>query len=188
MSKLIVFNTVTVDGYFAGVDGHISWAHRNKDDAEWNGFVAGNAKGGGILLFGRVTYQLMASFWPTPQAAATLPEVADRMNKAQKVVFSRTLYDVSWSNTRLVKDDLIAEVKKMKEQPGEGIAVLGSGSIVSQLTQAGLVDEFQIVVSPVVIGKGRTMFAGVDHEVNLKLKKTRPFSNGNVVHYYEPAA
>src|SRR5882724_1622174 len=114
MRKLVVFSQVTLDGHFAGVNGDISWAH-NKEDAEWNAFVAGNAAGGGVLLFGRITYELMASYWPTPLAAKNDPAVAETMNALPKVVFSRTLDKVSWSNTRLVKGDLAAEVRGMKK-------------------------------------------------------------------------
>src|SRR6187402_2763859 len=92
--KLSVFNQVTLDGYFAGVDGDISWAH--KHDAEWNAFVQGNAGTEGPLLFGRITYEMMAGFWPTPMAAAQMPEVAEGMNKRLKLVASRTLHEVSW--------------------------------------------------------------------------------------------
>src|SRR6266404_3005636 len=175
MRKLVVFNHVTLDGYFTGIDGDMSWAHKAKQDAEWNAFAADNAKGGGVILFGRITYELMISYWPTPLAAKNDPVVAERMNSLQKVVFSRTLDKASWSNTTLVKSDLAAEIRKMKKEPGEGMAILGSGSIVSQLAHEGLIDEYQIVVNPLVLGKGRTMFEGVQEKLALKLAKTRAF-------------
>ena len=105
-----------------------------------------------------------------------------------KVVFSRTLEKASWKNTTLVKGDIAAEVRKLKNESGPDMAILGSGSIVSQLAQAGLIDEFQIVVSPIVLGNGKTLFEGVKEKIALKLIKTRPFENGNVVLYYEPMA
>src|SRR5262249_44743368 len=105
-----------------------------------------------------------------------------------KVVFSRTLDKASWSNTKLVKGDLVSEVRKMKEEPGDGMAILGSGSIVSQLAPEGLIDEYQIVMNPVVLGKGRTMFDGVIEKLSLKLTKTRTFGNGKVFLRYEPTA
>ena len=184
MRKLLVFNSVTLDGYFAGTDGDISWAH--KADAEWNAFVAENAKGGGVLVFGRITYELMIAYWPTPDALKNDPIVAERMNSLPKVVFSRTLDNVSWNNTKLVKGDLAAEIRKMKNEPGQDMAIFGSGSIVSQLAQEGLIDEYQIVVNPVVLGKGRTMFDGIKENLTLKLTKTRTFGNGNVFLCYEP--
>jgi dihydrofolate reductase len=186
MRKLAVFNHVTLDGYFVDRNGDMSWAHNAAENAEYNAFVASNASGGGMLLFGRITYELMASYWPTPRATADMPIVAGGMNKLPKVVFSRTLDKASWNNTRLVKGDMVAEIRKMKDEPGEDMVILGSGSIVSQLAQQGLIDEYQMVVNPVVLGKGRTMFDGVEEKLALKLTKTRAFGNGNVVLCYEP--
>jgi dihydrofolate reductase len=185
MRSLIVFNHVSLDGYFVDKKGDMRWAH--KQDPEWNQFVAGNARGGGVLLFGRVTYEMMASYWPTPMAAQNSPAVAERMNNLQKVVFSRTLEKASWNNTKLVKGDLATEVRKMKQDSGEGLVIMGSGTIVSQLAQEGLIDEFQIVVCPIVIGSGRSQFEGVTEKLNLKLTKSRTFGNGNVYTCYQPA-
>jgi dihydrofolate reductase len=186
MRKIIVFNQVTLDGYFTDANGDMSWAH--KQDPEWSAFVADNAKGESELLFGRITYEQMASFWPTPTAMETLPAVAERMNSLPKVVFSRTLERASWNNTRLVKGDLAAEVRKMKQQPGPIMVIMGSGTIVSQLTQEGLIDEFQFVVNPLVLGKGRSMFDGIKEKRTLKPTQTRTFGNGNVVLWYERMA
>ena len=186
MRKLVVFNQVSLDGYFADVNGDMSWAH--KQDAEWKAFVADNARGGGVLLFGRITYELMVGFWPTPQAIKSFPIVAERMNALPKVVFSRTLDQASWNNTKLVKSGMAAAIRKMKNDPGEDMAIMGSGSIVSQLAQEGLIDEFQIVVNPVVLGKGRTMFDGIKKKLTLRQTNTRTFGNGNVLLCYEPMA
>jgi dihydrofolate reductase len=175
---------VSLDGFFVDATGDMSWAH--KQDPEWNEFAASNASGGdGALLFGRVTYVMMASFWPTPAAKETFPAVAEGMRRMPKVVFSRTLPEASWTNTRLVKGDPAAEVRKMKSESGPDMTILGSGSIVSQLAEAGLIDEYQIVVNPIVLGKGRTLFETVDRKIGLKLVKTRAFGNGNVVLTYE---
>lgn len=186
MPKLIVFNHVSLDGYFTDANGDMSFARKDNQDAEWSAFVASNASGGGMLLFGRITYELMASFWPTPFAAESMPVVAERMNNLPKVVFSRTLDKASWNNTKLVKDDMTGEIRKMKKEPGEDMAILGSGSIVSQLAQHGLIDEYQIVMNPVALGKGRTMFDGLKEKLPLKLTKTRTFANGNVLLCYQP--
>jgi dihydrofolate reductase len=187
MGKLLAFSQVTLDGYFSGPNGDFSWAHKAPDDAEWNEFVSSNASGGGVLVFGRVTYQLMASYWPTPMAAANDPVVAERMNALPKLVFSKTLNDVSWSNTTLVKGDVAGEIRKRK-QSGPDMAILGSGTIVSQLAQEGLIDEYQIVVNPVVLGKGRTLFEGGAKQLTLKLTSSRAFGNGNVLLCYEPGS
>jgi dihydrofolate reductase len=186
MRELIAFTNVTLDGYFAGPNGDLSWAHKGKQDAEWNAFVAENAQSGGQLLLGRVTYELMASYWPTPQALENDPVVAEGMNNLPKVVFSRTLDKASWKNTKLVKGDMAAAVRKLKQEPGKGMALLGSGSVVSQLAQAGLIDEYQIVVNPVALGEGKTLFAGIKEKLNLKLTRTRTFANGNALLCYEP--
>jgi len=166
MRKLSVFNLVTLDGYFAGQDGDISW---HNVDEEFQELANAASNSGNTLLFGRVTYELMVSYWPTPEAIKNDPIVAAGMNKAEKIVFSRTLDRVDWNNTRLVKSDMIAEIRKLKQQSGTDLTVLGSGSIVSQLAQERLIDEFQILLNPVVIGRGKTMFEGVKDRFSLKL-------------------
>ncbi|MEP7050541.1 MAG: dihydrofolate reductase family protein [Pseudomonadota bacterium] len=185
MRKLLVFNQVSLDGYIADAGGDMSWAH--KDDAEWREYVASNASGEGELLFGRVTYEQMASFWPTPMAAQSMPVVAKRMNEARKVVFSRTLDQATWHNTQLIKTDLAGTVRQLKSQAGPGLVLMGSGSVVSQLAQHGLVDEYQVVVNPLVLGSGKTMFEGVKKGFGLQLKDVRRFQNGNVVLSYSLA-
>ena len=138
MRKLSSFIQVTLDGCFAGPNGELDWAHKDPDDTEWNAFVTENAKGGGGLLFGRKTYEMMAGYWPTPMAAQQNPVVAERMNALPKFVFSRTLDKASWSNTVVLKGDLVAETRKLKDTIGPDVAILGSGSIVTQLAQKGL--------------------------------------------------
>jgi dihydrofolate reductase len=184
MRRLIVFNMVSLDGYFVDRNGDMSWAHTS--DPEWNAFVADNASGGGELLFGRKTYDLMVQFWPTPMAAQQAPVVAKQMNALPKVVFSRSMATATWNNTKIVKGDLPAELRKMKQQPGPDMVLMGSGSIVAQLAPHGVIDEYQIVVFPLVLGKGRTLFEGVEKPLPLKLTKSRIFTNGNVVLTYEP--
>jgi dihydrofolate reductase len=185
MRKLTTFINLTLDGYYAGPKGELDWAHhRTSHDPEWDSFVAGNAKSGGTLLLGRVTYEMMVSYWPTPEAKKNDPVVAEGMNSAEKIVFSKSLDRTSWSNTTLVKGDLVSEVRKLKQASGPNIATLGSGSIVSQLTQAGLIDEYLLVVNPVILGQGKTLFAGVKDGKRLELASTRSFANGNVLLSY----
>ena len=185
MRKLVVFNQISVDGYFTDEKGDMSWAH--KQDPEWNAFVEENAQGGGQLLFGRITYAMMASYWPTPQAAKANPVVAERMNQMPKVVFSRTLAKAAWNNTRIVKGNIAEEVLRMKQESGPDMAIFGSGTIIPPLTEAKLIDEYQMVVNPIVLGKGRTMFEGVAGKLGLQFQNSRPFKNGNVVVTYKPA-
>jgi dihydrofolate reductase len=185
MRKLIVFNMVSLDGFFVDGKGDMSWAH--KHDAEWNAFVSGNASGSGVLVFGRKTYELMASYWPTPMALQNSPVVAKGMNEMPKIVFSRTLDEASWNNTKLVKGDLATEVRKLKQESGPDMVILGSGSIVSQLAEQNLVDEYQLALSPIVLGKGRTLFETIKEKLSLKLTNSRTFGNGTVFVCYQPA-
>ena len=183
MRRIVVFNNVTLDGYYTGLDGDMSWAH--KYDPEWMEFTNSNAKGGAVLAFGRKTYDMMAGYWPTPQAKKDNPVVANGMNAAHKVVFSRSLDKATWANTKLLKGDLVAEVKKLKAESPADLVLMGSGQIVAQLASAGLVDRFTLPTIPVVLGKGRSMFDGVEKRFDLKLAGTRAFKNGVVVLTYE---
>ena len=187
MRKIIVFNHVSLDGYFVDSNGQMSWAHSSPQDQEWNAFVSQNAGGSAVLLFGRVTYELMAGFWPTPVAHQNMPDVAEAMNKTPKLVFSRTLDTLSWQNAKLMKGDLIGETRKLKQGNGDDFVIFGSGTIVKQLAEVNLIDEYHIVVNPIALGAGRTMFDGIKGNVALKLTKSRTFANGNVVLWYVPA-
>jgi dihydrofolate reductase len=186
MRRINVFNNVSLDGRFTDAHGDMSWAH--KHDEEWRAFSSSNAGGEAELLFGRVTYDMMAGFWPTPQAARMLPEVAAGMNRMRKYVFSRTLKKVEWQGTTLLNGDLVTEAMRLKEQGGPDLLILGSGSIVSQLTEARLIDQYQIVLNPIVVGRGRTLFETVTDKVPLALTSLRQFKNGNVVLTYVPAS
>ena len=183
MRKLMMFNHVSLDGYFTDGNGDMSWAH--SQDAEWLKFTSDNAGGEAEFLFGRKTYQMMASFWPTPRALQAMPAVAKAMNETRKTVFSHSLTEATWQNSRLFKGELTGEVRRMKAEKGPGLLIMGSGEIVAQLTQAGLIDEYQIVTVPLVIGRGRSLFEGVTTRPRLNLTKSRPFANGNVVNWYQ---
>ena len=186
MRSLKAFENVTLDGYFVDGSGGMDWAHRS--DPEWIEWTTANAGGTSEMVFGRVTDEQMAAWWPTAAAAAAMPEVAAGMNATPRVVFSRTLSDVAWEGTRLVRDDLVGEIGRLKKADGPDLLVMGSGSIVAQLAAAGLVDEFQLVVVPVVVGAGRTLFDGVSGPMAMDLVRSESFSNGNVVSWYRPTA
>jgi len=178
MQKLIVFNHISLDGYFVDQNGSMNWAKSAGDDPEYNAFVAENASGGGSLLFGRVTYELMIKYWPTPMAKQHAPEVAAGMNNAPKFVFSRTLDHSSWNNTRMVKGDLGAEVRKIKEKPGNGIAILGSGTITSQLAPTGLIDDgLRPALSPPQ-WRGRSPTARRHRQSAARVRPARPGAHG----------
>ena len=180
MRTLRVFESISIDGYFTDARGDMSWAHAGRDDAEFAEWVGGNASKGGALLFGRVTYQMMEAFWPTPMAAQQMPAVAKGMNAATKYVASRTIQP-GWQNTHLLKGDLLHAMRELKATDGPDITVLGSGTIAAQLGEANLVDEYQFVIIPVALGAGRTVFAG---RRELRLVEQRAFRCGNVVVTY----
>lgn len=186
MRTLSVFNSVTVDGYFTGPDDDMSWAYDGGDDPEWQAFVSGNASDGGTLLFGRVTYDQMAGFWPTPAAMQTMPDVAKGMNRMEKLVVSRTMTSADWANTSVLKGEMVKAVQALKAGTGPDMVILGSGSVVAQLAAAGLIDAYQLVVCPVALGAGRTLFDGLDAPVRLRLTQSRAFQNGKVVNSYVP--
>ncbi|MEO8031280.1 MAG: dihydrofolate reductase family protein [Gemmatimonadota bacterium] len=183
MRKLISFTSISLDGYFSNADGDMSWAH--SQDPEWSAYIAGNASGNGMLVFGRLTYDMMASFWPTPAALQTMPEVARGMNSMPKTVFSRSLNAATWANTTLHHGNPATEIRRLKRETGPDMAILGSGTIVAQLAQEQLIDEIQVVVVPLVLGTGRSLFAG-SRRLPLTLTSSRAFGNGNVVLSYAP--
>ena len=184
MRNLFGFNLVTLEGYFEGPGKDISW---HNVDAEFNDYAIEMLNSADTLLFGRVTYERMANFWPTPGAIRTDPVVAGKMNSLPKVVFSRTLKKTGWNNTRLVSANIEEEVQKMKGQPGKDIVLLGSGSIMSQFAQRGLIDEYRLMVNPIILGSGTPLFKDIKDRLELKLTRAKPFRNGNVLLYYEPA-
>ena len=188
MSRLNMFNNVSLDGYFTDANNDMSWAHAGGDDPEFQAFVAGNAQGKSALVFGRVTYEMMAAFWPGEMARRMMPQVAKGMNENAKIVFSRTLKAAEWNNTTLLSGDPAAEVARLKAGDGPGMTVLGSGQIAARLMQAKLFDEIQLMVIPVVLGAGRTLFEDVSGRPRLKLLEARKFNSGNVLLRYAPEA
>lgn len=185
MRRLAVFNNVSLDGFFVDANGDMSWAHQQ--DPEWNEFAAQNASGNGELVFGRVTYDIMAAFWPSPAAAQMMPTVAEGMNRMRKWVFSRSMESAAWQNSTVVRGDMSTEMRRIKEDSGPDLVILGSGTIVAQCAAAGLIEEYQIVVHPIVLGRGRTLFEGLEGRLNLKLTLSRTFANGNLFVCYVPA-
>lgn len=184
MRKLNSFTFITLDGYYKDSDEDISW-HRH--GAEENEYAADNMKSdGAILLLGRTTYEMMASYWPTPMAIDNDPIVAEGMNRAEKIVFSNTLKKAEWENTKVISGDIVEKIRKMKQTSGKDMTVLGSGSIVTQFADAGLIDEYQVMVDPVAIGDGTSIFKGLEHKLDLKLIKTKIFKSGVVLLCYEP--
>lgn len=182
MRVLRVFESISVDGYFADANNRMDWAHATPQSPEFGAWVNGNASSGGALLFGRVTYDMMASFWPTPMAAQQLPEVARGMNAAVKYVATRTITP-TWTNTTRLEGDAVPAIRALKATEGPDITLLGSGSLAAQLGAAQLVDEYQFVIIPIALGGGRTVFSA-PHA--LQLRSQRAFPCGRVAVTYAP--
>ncbi len=182
-SKVILFNLVTLDGFFAGPNGEIDWHHV---DAEFNEFAIAQLNSAAGLIFGRVTYELMASYWPTESAIQDDPQVATKMNAIPKIVVSRTLDRADWHNTRLVKGNVAAEIAELKQQPGKNWFIFGSANLASALTDLGLIDEYRVIVNPVVLGSGKPLFPDLKNRLDLQLTNSRIFRNGNVLLHYQP--
>jgi dihydrofolate reductase len=182
--KLVSFMVVTLDGYTEGPNGEFDFW--NIDDA-FNEFSVSQLNDIDTLLFGRVTYEGMASYWPTPAGQQDDPAIADRMNRVDKVVFSTTLDKADWQNTTLVKGNVADEISKLKQQPGKDLAVFGSSDFTVSLLEQGLVDELRVMVNPILLGAGKSLFTGLDNRVPLKLQTTTTFSSGNVLLSYRPA-
>ncbi len=183
MKKVIVFNRVSLDGFFAGPNGEIDWfIHDPEVDR-----VAHARMHPDTVLFGRVTYQMFEGYWPgvgkNPNASKEEQALSDELNGMTKVVFSNTLKGVTWENARLVKKDVPGEVRKLKRADGPDMVIFGSGTIVHQLAQQGLIDEFMIVVTPVILGAGRPLFGSINKN-NLKLLKSKTFKSENVLLHY----
>ena len=187
MRKIIAFTNVSVDGFFAGPNGEIDW-FKGSDDEEKE-FTHAAANQSATLIFGHTTYEMMAGYWPTPEAVKNDPVIAGVMNSAPKIVFSKTMKPVKdglvWKNVKVLHEIKPEEIASLKKQAGGGMVVLGSGIIVQQLANLNLIDEYQLMVHPVVLGTGRYLFKGVSR-MKLKLLNTRTFGSGKVFLSYGP--
>jgi dihydrofolate reductase len=183
MRKVLFFMLITMDGYFEGSDKDINW--HNVDD-EFNKFAIDQLNSVDTLLFGRVTYEMMASYWPTPEAKTNDPIVAEKMNTLHKLVFSKSLTDAGWQNTKLIKKNYVDEISKLKHESGKDLIIFGSSDLAVTFIENDLIDECRIMVNPVVLGGGKPLFQGLNHKLNMKLLKTRVFNSGNVLLFYEP--
>jgi dihydrofolate reductase len=183
MRKIIVFENVTIDGFMAGPNGELDWAIHDDE-------VTQSSKEGrestDMFLFGRVTYDMMASFWPTPAGKSANPVFAEVLNNTPKIVFSTTLKKADWQNAEVFKELNKDELLKLKQRPGKNMMIFGSGTIVNQLTNLGLIDEYQLMVNPIVLGKGKPLFKDTTDKVNLKLVKAKTFNSGIVLLQYQP--
>ncbi len=183
MRKLSAFTFITLNGFYKDAANDISFHQHGQEEGE---FSAESLRSGNTLLFGRTTYEMMHSFWPSPMAYQSFPVVAEGMNNAEKIVFSRTLQTAEWNNTRLLKNNIVKEIRNLKETQGKDMTILGSGSIVRLFSDARLIDEYQILLDPIALGKGSSLFKGLKNTLSLQLKQTRTFKSGAILLCYQP--
>ncbi|MDR3697007.1 dihydrofolate reductase family protein [Mucilaginibacter sp.] len=183
MRKLIISNTISVDGFFEGPNRDLSGFTFDSQMFEPMESIFDRSD---TVLMGRVTYEFFSAYWPAKTIADD--PAADFMNKSTKIVFSKTLTEVpwgKWDNISLVKDDLVATVSKLKEESGKNIVIFASSGIISTLSQADLVDEYRFIVNPVIFGQGKPLFDGITTRHPLKLKSANALRSGIVVLDYE---
>jgi dihydrofolate reductase len=188
--NLYLFMSLSIDGYFEGPNHDISW---HRVDPEFNRFAIRQLKETDLFLWGRRIYQLMEAYWPKvaddPAISKDDRKVANFMNNTEKIVFSRTLENVSetrnWRRMKLVRKFDPADIRRLKERPGGDIGVGGSELAVS-FAEAGLIDEFRFMITPVALGAGTPMLQGMKRKLNLELVRTRRFESGNLLLYYKP--
>jgi dihydrofolate reductase len=195
MRRIVMFNRVSADGYFAAPDGNLDWV---VPEPELDKGAAENLSGADTILFGRRTYDMFESFWPhavddSPTAAdphnagRRSPEIramAVWINEATKLVFSRNRKEVTWKNSRLLHEFDPREIEALKAQPGKDMMIFGSGSIVSALTQHGLIDEYLFVVSPILLGSGRPLLSAPSARSRLNLQESKQLPSGTVTLRY----
>lgn len=189
MRRIVMINWISVDGFFAGPDGEIDWILRDPEvDKALHEPRDGQSAGSDTMLLGNTTYTLFENSWPQiandPKAPEELHKLADEVIGMTKIVFSETRQEVTWENSILFHANLIDEVRKLKQEDGTKILIFGSGTIVQQLSNASLIDEYFLAVMPVVLGKGKALFSDVKR-LNLRLLEARAFPSGNVLLRYE---
>jgi dihydrofolate reductase len=185
MRKLILSNLISLDGFMAGPAAEIDW-FTGLADKEFEEYAVRLLESVDAILFGRVTFQLMAAYWPTASATQDDPRIIAAMNDLPKVVFSRTLEKAEWKNSRLVQGDAAGEVARLKAQPGRHLVIYGSGGLASELSPQGLIDDYRIFVAPLALGSGLPLFRGLSRRIGLRLVETRSFRTGMVLLRYEP--
>lgn len=192
--RIVMFNRVSADGYFTDANGKLDWVVQ---DEALNKAAAANLSGPGTMLVGRRTYDMFEAFWPHAlDDSATAPDphgpgrsqeiraMAVWINEATKLVLSRTRKSVTWKNSRLYHELDPREIEALKKQPGSDIMIFGSGSLVTQLTERGLIDEYQFVVNPILLGSGRPLLSGATVNAKLDHLESRAFPSGSVMIRY----
>jgi dihydrofolate reductase len=189
MRKVIVAMQVTLDGFIEGPEGELDWAMK-EDEETWKDHFD-LMRSIDTILLGRVMYPAYEKYWlaaPTnPSSTENEIEYARLADKMQKIVFSKTLEKVEWRTTRIVKDHIAEEILKMKQQPGKDMVLLGGAGLVSTFTNLGLIDEYHLIVNPVVLGGGKPLFKDVKERHTLKLINAKTLKSGKVVLHYSKA-
>jgi dihydrofolate reductase len=195
MRRIVMFNRVSADGYFAASDGNLDWV---VPEEQLDKAGADSLSDSDTILFGRRTYEMFESFWPhalDDTATAADPHSAGRrspeiramavwINNATKLVVSKSRKEVTWQNSRLLRDVDPREIDDIKRQPGKTIMIFGSGSIVSQLTQHDLIDEYHFIVGPILLGGGQSLVTGLSKRSRLNLLEAKQYPSGNVALRY----
>ncbi len=186
MRKVIVAMQVTLDGFIEGPNGELDWAMK-EDEETWKDHFE-LMRSVDTLLLGRVMYPAYEKYWlaaPTnPSSTKSEIEYARLADRTQKIVFSKTLEKVEWKTTRIIKDHSAEEILKMKQQPGKDMMLLGGAGLVSSFMNLGLIDEYHLVLNPVVLGGGKPLFKDVKKRHTLKLINTKALKSGKVVLHY----
>lgn len=182
MRKIIVSNLISIDGYFEGMNQDLSWFKVNE---EFLDYARQQLLEVDAILFGRITYEHMAAYWPNAKDNDAV--ITEKMNSLKKIVFSKSLESVEWNNSTVIKNHATEEVKKLKQQPGKDMVIFGSGTLVSEFTQAKLIDEYRLIVNPVILGNGNPLFKSLNEKLDLKLIDTKVLSSGVVILYYQLA-
>ena len=181
MRKIIAFNFISLDGFFEGPNKELDW---HLVDTEFHEFAIDQLNEVDTILFGRVTYQMMEAHWTSSHASLTDPIITGLMYSKSKIIFSRTIDKADWENSRLIKENITEELIKMKYQVGKDMIILGSGSIICLFAELGLIDEYRIMINPVILGMGNLLFKEANEKHKLKLIKSRIFNSGNVLLFY----
>lgn len=171
---------MSLDGFFGRKNGELDW---HEVDEEFQAFAFSQMQEMDLLLFGRRTYELLEKFWNRPEAWAMDQNLSAIMNGYPKIVFSKTLHAARWENTTLIRSGAVQAVKKLKEDPGRDMILLGSGNLLEVFLRFNLIDEYRVMVNPVILGHGIPLFP-VDGDLKLQLIRTRIFGNGNVLLCY----
>lgn len=181
---------MSVDGFYAGPNGEIDWFKGGTSNDEFERYTHRQSQSGSTLIFGRTTYEMMKSYWPTKDARDNDPSMAHTVNESSKIVFSKKLRDPQegphWNNIRLFHEIQKEEILRLKMQEDRDFTILGSGTIVQQFANLGLIDEYHLVMVPVVLGAGKALFKDVTR-IDLTLLQERAFHNGIVLLSYKPA-